>query len=363
MFLDKISNTSSEITRNVEYLKRSAYPLVLYGAGPFATRIRELLLYHEIKIDHVVKSDEYYVPNSFFHNQPIERISDVLTLYHKVDIILALEDYKNKSAELLQSQKVSCCIIFDATSFQFDFGDYYNTVKEHSFELEKFYLQLADEHSRELMVAFINARISGNLEALIKLNIPNEKQYFPEFLSFSDNEVFVDCGAFDGDTVISFIQKTKEKYSKIYAFEPDKNNIEKLKKNMAPFNHIEIIEKGCFSSKNTLFFNDGQGVASFIANQGNIKIEVDTVDHIVSDKVTFIKMDIEGSELEALKGAQNTIISNTPRLAISLYHKPEDFYTIPQYIYALNEKYKFYLRHYGLFSAELVLYAIPSDSF
>jgi len=76
------------------------------------------------------------------------------------------------------------------------------------------------------------------------------------------------------------------------------------------------------------------------------------------EKATFIKMDIEGSELEALKGAQNQIKVNKPKLAICVYHKETDLITIPQFILSLNPDYKLYLRHYGNFSTELVLYAL-----
>jgi len=359
MLLDKIVNAPSKILLDVEYLKKSDLPLLIYGAGVCAERLCPLLKRNNINIDHFVVDKNYYVSGKYFENHPVEQIDDVLNRYHKVNVIIAIENYFDKIVELSHNPKISYCISIDIAAFEFDFADYYNTVKEHSAELEKFYLQLTDEHSRNLMIAFINTKISKNPEELVRLNVKNEEQYFPEFLQLSENGVLVDCGAYDGDTVLSFINKTHGKYSKIYAFEPDKRNIEKLKKNTAQYDNIEIIEKGCFSRKDTMYFQDGNGETSFISRQGNIKIEVDAVDNIVSGKVTLLKMDIEGSELEALKGARNTIIANTPCLAVSLYHRPEDFYTIPQYVYSLNNSYKFYLRHYGGFSYELVLYAIP----
>jgi hypothetical protein len=120
-----------------------------------------------------------------------------------------------------------------------------------------------------------------------------------------------------------------------------------------------------------LSFNDDYDIeqASCISNEGNVKIEVDVIDNIVSDcisdssrgGVSYIKMDIEGAELEALKGAKNTIIANKLKLAICCYHKSVDLYTIPQYIKSLNSSYKLYFRHYNCFSYELVLYAISEN--
>jgi hypothetical protein len=92
---------------------------------------------------------------------------------------------------------------------------------------------------------------------------------------------------------------------------------------------------------------------------GNIRIEVDSIDHVTQgEKVSFIKMDIEGAELEALRGAQNTIRQHKPKLAVCVYHMQEDLVTIPQYILSLREDYKLYLRHYGNSCTETVLYAI-----
>lgn len=360
MFFNKIVKTPNETIRDVEYLKKSNLPIILYGYGALANFIQKLLLNNGIIINHVIVGKEYYVPNSFFHHYPIEQENDVLNRYPKMNVILAFGNYRNKKVELLKNSSVAYCIFFDPAAVQFNFGDYYNTIKENTPELENFYLQLSDEHSRNLMVAFFNAKISGNSETLANLNINGEKQYFPEFLHLLDNEVLVDVGAFDGDTILAFNEKTQGKYSKIYAFEPSKCNIEKLKTNTSQLNNIEIFEKGCFSCKKTLYFQEG-GESSVVSNEGNIKIDVDALDNIVGGKVTFIKMDIEGSELEALKGAQEIIRSNVPRLAISLYHRPDDFFSIPQYIYSLNNSYKFYLRHYGLFCTELVLYAIPNN--
>ena len=360
MFLDKIVNVQYEIIQGINYLKKSDLPLILWGADIFAESARKLLVHHKITINHVAVHKESFIFDSYFHDNKIERIDDVINLYPKVNIIIApTVNYRGMTTELAQNPSVNRYFFYDPTTFEFDFGDYYNTLKEHASELEKFYLQLADEHSRKLMIAFINTKISGNPDPLVSLNIDGEQQYFPEFLQLQEDEVFVDCGAYDGDTILDFINKTHEKYSKIYAFEPDKTNFEKLEQNISHFKNIEIIEKGCFSRRDTLRFQDSDGISSAISNQGNVIVEVDAIDNVVSGKVTYIKMDIEGSELEALKGAQKTIRTYLPRLAISLYHRPDDFFSIPQYIYELHNSYQFFLRHYGLYTSELVLYAIP----
>ena len=363
MFLDKIGNTPKQALYDLEYLKKSELPLILSVDDQYLKHARRFLLLHDITVDHLIVNERIFVSNAISYNYPLEEFNNLLNNYPEVNLVVVHEKYIEEVKQLSQNQKISKYIPLDLFSFERDFIDFYDTIRMNAVELEKFYLKLADEHSRNIMVAFIKAMISGNPAALIGLNSKDEDRYFPDFFHLSKDEVFVDCGAYDGDTILPFINKTEGSYSKIYAFEPDKQNIENLKKNTAQFNSIEIIEKGCFSCKDTLCFKDGQGISSSIVSNGNFVIDVDAIDNVVSGKVSFIKMDIEGSELEALKGAKKTIRSYLPRLAVSVYHRSNDLYTIPAYIHELNDSYKFYLRHYGMFSAELVLYAISDHYF
>ena len=103
---------------------------------------------------------------------------------------------------------------------------------------------------------------------------------------------------------------------------------------------------------------DGTG-SSRVSNAGDTEVYLTTIDSVVQDeRVTFIKMDVEGAELKSLMGARNTIIKNHPRLAICVYHQDSDLYEIPGYILSIVPEYKFYLRHYCSSGAcETVLYA------
>ncbi|OON92649.1 MAG: hypothetical protein ATN32_09525 [Candidatus Epulonipiscium fishelsonii] len=144
-------------------------------------------------------------------------------------------------------------------------------------------------------------------------------------------------------------------------FEPDSLSYERTKDNINNENlkNVEIFNIGAWSKKDTLNFSNTGNGGSRIINNSNHKIEVDSLDNVLGDTpVTFIKMDIEGAELEALIGAKEIIQKYKPHLAISLYHKPEDIFEIPLYIKELVPEYKLYLRQYGLHSNwELVLHA------
>lgn len=87
-------------------------------------------------------------------------------------------------------------------------------------------------------------------------------------------------------------------------------------------------------------------------------VHYDALGHILSEGASYIKMDIEGAELKALEEARNTIVNYKPKLAICVYHKPEDIIEIPLYIHKIVPEYRFYLRHHSKTAEETVLYAI-----
>ncbi len=186
-------------------------------------------------------------------------------------------------------------------------------------------------------------------------------QYFDDkIIKFGQNEIFADAGCFDCGTDIEFIKRCP-KYKKIIAFEPDINNIETCRKAIKKrkIRDIEIKQCGLWDKKDILRFNAGNEMLSNINEKGDIAINVDAMDSIIKDdKITFLKMDIEGSELKALHGARKIIQRDKPKLAICVYHKPEDIIEIPLYINSLVPEYKFYMRHYGYTPANTVLYAI-----
>jgi FkbM family methyltransferase len=184
-------------------------------------------------------------------------------------------------------------------------------------------------------------------------------QYFDEdVVRLSEHEIFVDCGAYDGDSVRSFLKYAHGKYDGIFAYEMDETNYKKLRENCAELERCECVNSGIGARKEQLKAFVGENASSHIAEEGNGTIQIDRIDDLVSYPVTFIKMDIEGYELDALKGARETICKYKPKLAICMYHKPEDLWEIPAFIKHLNPDYKLYFRNYHNSGSESVLYAL-----
>lgn len=189
----------------------------------------------------------------------------------------------------------------------------------------------------------------------------DEEQYFDPIVDLGDEEVFVDVGVLDGETSLQFSRKTGGKYEKIHLIEPDFDLYDKIKENTKHLENIVLHPVGLWHQKETLSFDmEGSKGLSSISEQGTQKIQVEPLDSLLeNEKVTFIKMDIEGAELNALKGAKEIIRTQKPKLAICIYHKPEDIIEIPAFIKSLVPEYKFYIRHYSSWVGETVLYAIP----
>lgn len=215
---------------------------------------------------------------------------------------------------------------------------------------------LVDDFSKKVYLNVIKSRIFQNYSfelsgSLFVHEIVSGPQYFDnKFFKYKDNEVFVDCGPYDGDSIIEFfmhVENMNLKSCKAYAFEPDKINYEKVLKNIRKYglDNVEVFNCGVANVNSKLDMEEIQNCRH--VNE-HYKIEMNKLDDVIGDeKITFIKMDIEGFELDALKGAEKTIKKYKPKLAISVYHNSSDLYEIPLYLKLIVPEYKFFLRHHS----------------
>ena len=194
----------------------------------------------------------------------------------------------------------------------------------------------------------------------------NQGQYF-DYFAPGENEVFVDCGCFDGATCFNFAGWCGSKgFEHIYSFEADPKNYEKSKEILAPLGKCELFPYGTSDANKKVYFASDAFETSCIISreeaekknfEGVTEIETVALDDVLAGKrVTFIKMDIEGAEYEALMGAKKLIMENRPRMAISVYHKFEDFVTLADLVLSMHPDYRIAYRHYGFDDLETVMY-------
>ncbi len=219
-----------------------------------------------------------------------------------------------------------------------------------------------DELSREIFLSTLEFRFTGDYMALKRPD--PDGQYFPKDIPpWSGPIRFVDCGAFNGDTIASI--PANSEVEAIAAFEPDIDNFIKLaqfvERNRATLpDDMFLWPCGVYSTTRQLSFSLGAGQASRISANGNHVVQCVALDQAIpSFKPTLIKMDVEGAEYRALLGARRLILRDRPGLAISLYHCPEHLWQIPLLVHQWNRHYSFYLRSHYHSGFDLVMYAAP----
>lgn len=238
----------------------------------------------------------------------------------------------------------------------------------HRKEIIDFLLCLNDEKSVKTMGEALICRIQGQWNPP---EIIEEEQYFPfhNFVQYSPQEVYVDLGAFKGDTIEKYMFKKYGVFNKYYAFEPLKTNFEAMKYRVERLrrewgladNQIVCENVGCGREKGEFIIRYSSEVAAtalpFNA-EDEVRVPVVSLDEYFDDKkVSVIKMDIEGMEYAVLEGGKNVIARDRPLLAVCIYHKLSDIVDIPRLINSMGLQYKLDVRCHSENFAETVLYA------
>ena len=220
----------------------------------------------------------------------------------------------------------------------------------------------ADDESRSEYLNQIRWRMLGDYDCLGGPH--REEQYFPESLfHLIPGEVFVDCGAYDGDTAKRFISRNAN-FARLLAIEPDPDNHRRLcqwaERQIEVRDRIVTYGLAVGASSGSVRFNATGAEGASIAKGGDVLVECASLDELAADAApTYIKMDIEGAEEDALQGARRLIREHSPILAVCLYHRPSDLWRIPSLILSLVGNYKLFLRpHFGD-GWDIVCYAVP----
>ena len=285
--------------------------------------------------------------------------------------VITAPSYKEEiKARLVSDFKPENVFAFETELYLNFFPDidlYRRYLADHWLQLLEFRNELCDDISRHTFDCVLRGRISGDQSYFSRCYAPD--QYYPEdLIQFSPQEVMVELGSNNGDTLMCFLDRCPQ-FHRVYCFEPDQNCIpllEHIKYSREKYSdEIIIIQKGVWSSTSTLFFSLDGNVAAGNGHmvteslENSQAVEVVAIDDTILEPITYMKMDIEGCELQALHGAKIQIQQNKPNLAICVYHKMDDFIKIWSYLKKLNPNYQFYLRHHNPYSGtETVLYAI-----
>jgi FkbM family methyltransferase len=243
-----------------------------------------------------------------------------------------------------------------------------NRVIEDPNAIRAGYALLSDARSRVEFAAQVQWRCTLDYDCLPKADPPEEMYYAPDLVSLSAQEVLADCGAFDGDSIRMFLERTQGGFRHIYAIEPDTKNLAALNKFLLSLpsdlaQRIGVLPFGLSDRDEVVSFDASGTVGSrVVADAGSDSIQCRRLDDILDGlQPTLIKMDIEGAEPRAIVGAAATIRDSRPILAICAYHKCEHLWTLPVLIKNALPEYEIFLRRYAEECWETVYYAIPPE--
>ncbi|WP_085169326.1 FkbM family methyltransferase [Brachyspira hyodysenteriae] len=344
--INKINNLIDKNTR-----------IAFFGAGAYGKLCLSYMQENNYNVVCFIDNDKNK-QDSYIENIPIISMNTIF----EYDIILITSFSINIIDEILK-YKVNKPIISFNKWFIFKNIDLFTELRNI----------LYDDKSIEVLDSLLYSKIENDNKAIY--NIYEDKQYFaiPEFLYSKQNEIFLDAGAYVGDTIDKFINYYSGSFHKIYAFEPGEKQfkaivyrIDRLIKEWAINKNNIIVQKSGLSNYNgEVYFDETTQIAvnSISKINTNNKVELTTIDSFLKGSpITFLKADIEGEELNMLKGAVNTIKKYKPKMAISVYHKPNDLLTIPSFIKKLVPEYNLALRHHSTIYADTILYCWPDQT-
>lgn len=374
--MDKVThepNLAEEVIKScVAIIEKNVKPVILFGAG-FVSEF-----YLDCFIKFQLKAPVYLCDNnpSKWGNEikgiQIIGFPELKEKYSDSYILITSNLYAGEMVEQLKREGLYKQLV-DPTAHdriwsllkhtivlhQFLFTNYYETVESNLSKFEAAYQMLEDDLSRRVFYDRINYCITSDSRYLVPLKSKDPQYFEQEIIKLSKDEIFLDGGAYIGDTVEEFLIQTNGEFASVYSFEPEASKHEEFEWKFRKDERIQLIPKGLWNKEEVLRFDGLSSSSSQLNESGDVEVLVTSVDSFLNRRpATFIKMDIEGAEMEGLIGAQHTIVQYRPKLAICIYHKPTDMVDIPLYIKSLVPDYKIYFRHYGDGAYETICYAV-----
>ena len=326
-------------------------PILIYGMGNGADKILALCREYGIAIAGIFSSDSH-AREGLFQGCPVLSRTKALEQYPDAMILLGFgTERPDEVADLLRLAEQHPMRIPDTPLL----GGTILTQQVSDL--------LADEKSRKLFHSLLDAKLSGDPKALMANT--SSRSDLLELLHLGPEESYLDLGAYRGDTIEEFLSLTQGIYQQITALEPDAHNYKKLQEAWGTSDRVALLPYASWDARTTLeFIGKGGRNCSKKPDLPGKYAHLHPVNGIPVDDlgldVSYVKMDVEGSEAETLQGMTETIRRCKPKILVSAYHKPDDFITLPQLIQSICPDYRLYLRRTHCIPAwEIQICAIP----
>lgn len=339
------------------------------GLSPYASEFLSFLINIGFKGSITFVDD--IAANQSFNNYPVVHFSSDLdfdslfiitsTLY--LGRIFGLLKEKTRNIVYIGSLFLDGLKLPEISWYNYD--HYYTRVRTVYDNLDSYarlHDVLADGKSQRLLKNIVLFNLTYDLSYAEGMMCTESKPYLENFVCVGSDEVFIDGGGYEGDTLKDFLEVTKRNFCKYYLFEPDKEMLDKARC-VSDDDRIVYAQYGLYTKNDSLKFTPTGYNNGFFSDEGMITIPVVSLDEHVNEKITMIKLDIEGLEMECLVGAIKHLVEDRPKLAISVYHKAGDVVDIYKFLDSNLTGYLYYLRVYSHSPiSEIVLFAIPQNN-
>lgn len=361
--LETLLGTRNKIDQFLESSKENS-SIILYGAGFALTDIVKKLEAYGFSVVAICDSDPEKQGKKYRDAYPIMSLAEAKQHFPNARFLISSTSYFDEIYSILDKAigKERLCDVDLTCAYFFEKAEFTTFFTEQTSRFQAIYDRLEDRESKQTYFNVIKAHMTGERKDFEAASTGTDDLYlFQSLLKPTANTVYVDCGAYDGDTVQLFLKAADAGYSKVFAFEPDPAMQASLQSIADSQNgKVEIIPKGVSDSDGTVSFL-AKGLFSNIVEESDeetITISVARLDTLLIDKaVSILKMDIEGSEYDALRGAEQIIKTHKPKLAICLYHKVEDLVRIAELILQMVPEYKLRLKHQSTSCMDTILFA------
>ncbi len=326
-----------------ESLQETTEPIIMYGTGNGADKVVDIFEKHGIKLSGITASSGF-VRERLFRGFPVKPLEFFEEKYDNFTVVItfgsSIPDVMNNIFNIAKKHRVlvPCVPVIGTEIFDRVF------LNAHLEEINLAHSLLADNFSRKVFEGYINFQFGGRIELLKEIETP-ESEIYESILKFNQAEIFIDIGAYRGDTVENFVKHTKGHYKKIIAAEPDYKTYQKLIKNCENLSNFTSFNAAITSFDGEIGFSSLAGRQSAVGGEKMINaLSLPTL--CKSIEPSFIKIDSEGCELEILKGGEEILKEFKPKLNVAAYHKSEDIFKLPILIKNINPAYKIHLRHH-----------------
>jgi FkbM family methyltransferase len=220
---------------------------------------------------------------------------------------------------------------------------------------------LADDESRRVFDAILGFRLTLDPKWLAGVVDAANEYYPPDVIRLGEDEVYIDGGAWDGDSIVAFKSRCRDRFKRAISFEPSPDTHAKLIERVGKDPRVTCIAKGLADRSDVLRFSaDGTRAAKF-GEEGAVDVPVTSLDEVLNgSRASFIKINIEGSEAAFLEGAKRTIARWRPKIALCAYHYARDLWALPAQLRTITEGYDYFLRQHDGGTIQTVIYAVPA---